>query len=155
MAASPRTFSSIEELKTAIGTELGISAWHEVTQQRIDEFASSTEDHFWIHTDPERAASEGPAGTTIAHGLYTLSLGPKFTYELLGWRDLGVAVNYGYDRVRFPTPVPVGSKLRMRLSLEGVEDLATSTELKLSQFYEIEGSDRPACVASALMRFLR
>lgn len=156
MGESPRTtFRSVEELKAAAGTEIGVSDWHEVTQERIDDFAGTTEDHFWIHTDPRRAADESPTGTTIAHGLYTLSLGPKLNYEIFGWRELGVAVNYGYNRVRFPSPVPVGSSLRMRLTLAGVRDLDSSTEIELTQRFEVKGSDRPACVADALMRFLR
>jgi acyl dehydratase len=107
------TISGIEELKTKIGEELGVSDWHEVTQEAIDAFADATGDHQWIHVDPERASGT-PFGDTIAHGLYTLSLGPKLSDALFSIGGFAFGLNYGYGRVRFPAPLPVGSRVRER-----------------------------------------
>src|SRR3954449_13596206 len=145
------TITGPEELKSRIGEELGVSDWHEVTQERIDAFAEATEDHQWIHVDAERAA-DTPFGGTIAHGLYTLSLGPKFSYALFSLEGFTFGLNYGYDRVRFPAPVPVGSRVRMRATLSKVEDVAGGLQLTVTQTFEVEGSEKPACVAESLAR---
>src|SRR5213596_1686683 len=109
--APMRTITGLDELKQAEGEELGVSDWHEVSQDDINAFADITGDHQWIHVDPERAR-DTPFGGTIAHGLYTLSLGPKFTFELFSIDGFAFGLNYGYGKVRFPAPVPVGSRVR-------------------------------------------
>src|SRR5258707_15427085 len=116
------TLTGPDEVKAAVGQELGVSDWYEVTQATIDQFAQVTGDHQWIHVDPERA-KETPFGGTIAHGLYTLSLGPKFTYSLFTIQDIAFGLNYGYGKVRFPAPLPAGWKVRMRAALSSVEDV--------------------------------
>ena len=115
------TISGIDGLRSRVGEELGVSDWHTVTQAHIDAFASATDDYERIHVDPERA-KETPWGVTIAHGLYTLSLGPKFLYEMFSTEEIPLALNYGFDKVRFLSPVPVGSRVRMRATLEAVDD---------------------------------
>src|SRR5919204_5569601 len=116
------TITGIDELKAKVGQELGVSDWHEVTQDEIDAFAEATEDHQFIHVDPERAA-ETPFGSTIAHGLYTLSLGPVLTDEAFSLEGFAFGLNYGYDRVRFPSPLPVDSRVRMRAALASVDEV--------------------------------
>jgi acyl dehydratase len=145
------TISGIGELKAKVGEELGVSEWHEVTQEAIDAFADATGDHQWIHVDPERAR-ETPFGGTIAHGLYTLSLGPKFSYAMFAIENVAFGLNYGYDRVRFPAPLPVGSRVRMRASLTSVEDIPGGVQTKVTQTFEVEGGEKPVCVAEALAR---
>jgi acyl dehydratase len=145
------TINGIDDLKAKVGEELGVSDWHEVTQERIDAFAAATEDHQWIHVDPERAA-ETPFGGTIAHGLYTLSLGPKFSYAMYSLEGVAFGLNYGYDRVRFPAPLPVGSRVRMRAQLTSVDDVPGGVQLKVTQTFETEGGEKPVCVAEALAR---
>jgi acyl dehydratase len=114
--------TTVAELRALEGTELGPTAWHEITQERVDAFAKATEDFQWIHVDPVRAA-DSPLGGTIAHGLFTLSLGPKFMEELLAFDGFAHSLNYGYDKVRFPAPVPVGSRVRMRATITAVADV--------------------------------
>ena len=146
-----RIFLSLDEIKAAAGTELGVSDWLEIDQQRVDRFAEATGDHQWIHVDPQRAAS-GPFGTTIAHGYLTLSLIPYFAvqnYRIEGGR---MSVNYGLDKVRFITPVPVGSRLRGRTELVTVDELESGAQLSFRTTIEIEGVERPACVAETLSR---
>ena len=145
------TITGIDELKAKVGEELGVSDWHEVTQERIDAFAAATEDYQWIHVDPERA-KDTPFGSTIAHGLYTLSLGPKFGYAMFSMEGVAFGVNYGYERVRFPAPLPVDSKVRMRATLDSVEDIPGGAQFKITQTFEREGDDKPVCVAEALAR---
>jgi acyl dehydratase len=145
------TITGPEELKSKIGEELGVSEWHDVTQERIDAFAEATEDHQWIHVDPERAA-ETPFGGTIAHGLYTLSLGPKFSYAMFSLEGFTFGLNYGYDKVRFPAPVPVGSRVRMRASLAKVDDVPGGLQITIVQTFEAEGAEKPVCVAESLSR---
>jgi acyl dehydratase len=143
------TISGVEGLRSRVGEELGVSDWHEVTQRHIDAFASATDDYERIHVDPERA-KETPWGVTIAHGLYTLSLGPKFLYEIFAMKDVPLALNYGFDKVRFITPVPVGSRVRMRATLAAVED---SGRTRIVQTFEREGQDKPVCVAESLVMY--
>src|SRR4051795_945913 len=146
------TISGIEELRSRAGEELGGSAWHEVTQARIDAFAAATDDYERIHVDPERAR-ETPWGVTIAHGLYTLSLGPKFLYELIEMADVPLALNYGFDKVRFITPVPVGSRVRMRATLSAVEDAGNGVRARVLQTSEREGQEKPVCVAESVVMY--
>ena len=146
-----KVFLSLDELKAAAGTELGVSDWLEIDQERIDRFAEATGDHQWIHVDPIRAES-GPFGTTIAHGYLTLSLLPYFAvrnYRIEGGR---MSVNYGLNKVRFITPVPVGSRLRGRTELVTVDELESGAQLSFRTTIEIEGVERPACVAETLSR---
>jgi acyl dehydratase len=145
------TITGPDELKSKIGEELGVSDWHDVTQERINAFAEATEDFQWIHVDEERA-SDTPFGGTIAHGLYTLSLGPKFSYSLFSLEGFTFGLNYGYGKVRFPAPVPVGSKLRMRATLSAVDDVAGGLQITITQTYEIDGGEKPVCVAESLSR---
>jgi acyl dehydratase len=145
------TINGIEDLKERVGQELGVSEWHEVSQAEIDAFAEATDDHQFIHVDPERA-KQTPFGSTIAHGLYTLSLGPKFSYEMFSVDNVAFGINYGYEKIRFPAPVPVDSKVRMRAELLSVDDIPGGVQFKVKQTYEIEGGEKPACVAEALAR---
>lgn len=145
------TISGIDELKAKVGEELGVSEWHDVTQEAVDAFADATADHQWIHVDPERA-KETPFGGTIAHGLYTLSLGPQFSYAMFSIENVAFGLNYGYDRVRFPAPVPVGSRVRMRASLTSVDDIPGGVQVKITQTFEVEGAEKPVCVAESLSR---
>src|SRR3712207_3315865 len=145
------TFSSVEDLKAAVGQELGVSDWYEVTQERVDAFADATGDHQWIHVDPERA-KETPFGGTIAHGLFTLSLGPGLRGETMDFEGFAAVLNYGYGKVRFPAPLPVGSKVRLRTALLGVEEVQGGVQIVIGQTFEREGGDKPVCVAEQLAR---
>ncbi|MEA2383903.1 MAG: hypothetical protein QOH72_3874 [Solirubrobacteraceae bacterium] len=145
------TITGLDGLRAAMGTELGVTEWHEVTQAAVDAFADATGDHQWIHVDPERAA-QSPLGGTIAHGLYTLSLAPAMTSALLSFEGFAFALNYGYDRVRFPAPLPVGSRVRMRARLAAVEDVPGGAQITIVQTFEREGADKPVCVAESLAR---
>ena len=135
------------------GAEFGPSSWIEVTQARIDAFAETTGDHQWIHVDPERAAS-GPFGATIAHGLLTLSLLPHFTSQMYTVENIAMAINYGYNKVRFITPVKVGAKIRARAEVAKVDRLDGAVQATLTTTVEIEGSDKPAAVAESIVRFI-
>ena len=145
------TISGIDELRAKVGEELGVSEWHEVTQERIDAFADATGDHQWIHVDPERAA-QTPWASTIAHGLYTLSLGPQFTFALFTIEGFAFGLNYGYNKVRFPAPLPVNSRVRMRATLSSVDDVPGGVQLTITQTFEREGEEKPVCVAEAVSR---
>ncbi len=144
-----RIFNGIDELSAAVGEHLGVSDWHEVTQDRINLFADATGDHQWIHVDPQRAA-QGPFGKTIAHGFLTLSLVPLFVGQVYTVDNVRMAVNYGTNKVRFPTPVPVGSRLRGSVTLDSVTQSATGFTVAVTTTVEIEGSDKPACVVQLL-----
>lgn len=150
-ATLPVRPSTFDELRELLGTELGPTDWHEVTQRRIDAFAEITGDDQWIHVDPERAAAS-PMGTTIAHGLYSLSLGPAFSHRLLSFEGFAHSLNYGYDKVRFPAPLPVGSRVRMRLTLSAAEQLEGGIQIRSTQTFEREGHDKPVVVAESLGR---
>ena len=135
-----------------VGREFGPSDWVEVTQERIDAFADATEDHQWIHVDPARA-EEGPFGTTIAHGFLTLSFLPRFLYGVLDLRGhYRLTVNYGLNRVRFPAPVPSGSRLRGRFKLLSYEPIEGGAQLVVEVTMEREGSPKPVCVAESVAR---
>jgi acyl dehydratase len=145
------TFASPQELAGSVGTHLGHSAWLEVTQERIDAFADATDDHQWIHVDPERARS-GPFGTTIAHGYLTLSLAVRFVDEIFAVEGVRMGVNYGTNKVRFISPVPVGSRLRAGGTLAAIEEVPGGWQATLDLTFEVEGADKPACVAQVLYR---
>ncbi|UIX29624.1 MaoC family dehydratase [Streptomyces sp. GQFP] len=146
------TVNGIDELKKLAGSDLGTSEWIEVTQERINTFADATGDHQWIHVDPEKAA-EGPFGAPIAHGYLTLSLFiPLFT-ELLDVQGVTTKVNYGLNKVRFPSPVKVGSKIRLVGRLAGVEDVPGGVQITVDGTIEIEGAPKPAAVLQSLSRF--
>ncbi len=145
------TITGAEEMKAKIGEELGVSGWHEVTQEDIDAFAEVTGDDQWIHVDPERAR-DTPFGGTIAHGYYTLSLAPKFMYELVSFEGFAFGVNYGVNKVRFPSALPVGEKVRMRIELAGVDDVPGGIQVTTKMTFEREGADKPVCVAETLAR---
>lgn len=138
------------DLQARTGKELGVSDWFEITQADVTEFAELTGDRFWIHTDPERAASSRFGGT-VAHGLFTLSLEPRFRYELVTFAGWPVQLNYGYGKVRFPAPLPVGSRIRMRSVLTGAERASSGWRITLEQTFEREGAERPVCVAEAIL----
>lgn len=146
-------FTGLSELVAAEGAELGPTDWLEITQDRVDLFADATEDHQWIHVDPERAAS-GPFGGTIAHGLLTLSLLPYFTHQLYTVDNIAMAINYGYNKVRFITPVRVGARLRARAVIASVAQLDNAVQATLNTTVEIEGAEKPAAVAESIVRFL-
>jgi acyl dehydratase len=146
------TISGIDGLRSRAGEELGVSEWHQVTQEAIDAFAAATDDYEEIHVNPVRA-EQTPWGVTIAHGLYTLSLGPKFLYELYAMEGVSLGLNYGYNKVRFVAPVPVGSRVRMRARLQSVEDVERGVLVTFNETFEIEGHDKPACVAEALVMY--
>lgn len=145
------TIDGIDELRTREGEELGVSAWKTIGQAEIDAFADATGDHQFIHVDPEKA-KETPFGGTIAHGLFTLSLGPVFSEEVWTMTGVAFALNYGYEKVRFPAPVPVDAKLRMSARLSQVTDVAGGVQLQVTQTFEIEGGEKPVCVAESLVR---
>jgi acyl dehydratase len=149
----PSVFHSPAELKQAVGRQLGTSDWLEITQERIDLFAEATGDHQWIHVDPERAA-HGPFGSTIAHGYLTQSLVNYFLPQILEVRGVRMGVNYGADRLRFPAPVPVGSRIRGSAELLAAEDTKDgAVQAKIRVTVEIEGADRPACVIDTISRY--
>ncbi|MEU6539856.1 MaoC family dehydratase [Streptomyces sp. NPDC047000] len=150
--AEPRIFTSVDELKAAVGEQLGYSDWVEVDQKRIDLFADATGDHQWIHVDPERAAG-GPFGTTIAHGYLTLSLLPLFAPQLMAVEGVRMGVNYGTNKVRFPAPVPVGSRLRCTARIGGVEEVTGGVQVTVAFVVEREGGDKPVCVAESVSRY--
>jgi acyl dehydratase len=146
-----RVFASPEEMRAAVGTELGVSGWVEITQERIDAFAEATGDRQWIHIDPERARRESPYKTTVAHGYLTLSMLPVFIYDVIRLEGVRQSVNYGSNRVRFPAPVPAGSRLRGRIRLAAAVPMeGGGLRATLQTTVEIEGSERPACVAETM-----
>ncbi len=145
------TLTGPDEIRAHLGEELGVSEWHEVTQEKIDRFAEVTGDDQWIHVDPERAR-ESPFGGTIAHGYYTLSLAPRFSYDMFKFDGFAFGVNYGLNRVRFPAPMPVGGRVRMRAKLTAVEDIPGGIQITNELTFEREGGEKPVCVAESLAR---
>jgi acyl dehydratase len=149
----PSVFHSPAELKQAVGRQLGTSDWLEISQERIDLFAEATGDHQWIHVDPERAA-QGPFGSTIAHGYLTQSLVNHFLPQIVEVRGVRMGINYGADRLRFPAPVPVGSRIRGSAQLLAAEDTKDgAVQAKIRVTVEIEGAERPACVIDTISRY--
>jgi acyl dehydratase len=147
-----RVFQSLDELTGAVGQTLGDSDWIEVTQDRVDLFADATEDHQWIHVDPA-AAKDGPYGGTIAHGFLTLSLLPLFFKQIYRVEGVRMAVNYGLNKVRFPAPVKVGAKVRATSTLAEVTLLEGAVQAVLSTVVQVEGADKPVCVAESVVRY--
>jgi acyl dehydratase len=136
------------------GDEFGPSSWIEIPQEKIDAFADATGDHQWIHVDPERAA-QGPFRTTIAHGYLTLSLLPVASYEVIPSPGGGMAINYGLNKVRFPAPVPVGSRVRATFRVAEVDEQAWGTQVTMAATIEREGGEKPVCVAEIVFRYYR
>lgn len=145
-------FESPQALQAAAGGHLGHSRWRRVTQDQVNLFADATGDHQWIHVDVERAAA-GPFGGTIAHGFLTLSMLPEMVFELLTVDGVAMVINYGLNKVRFITPVRVGSNIRASAELTAVEEVRGGLQATVTVTFEIEGVDRPACVAESLLRF--
>jgi acyl dehydratase len=151
-----RVFNDFNELKAAVGIEVGVSDWIEITQDRINQFAEATGDEQWIHVDTERAARESPGGTTIAHGLLSLSLIPMFIRSIIGVKGLKNTLNYGANRIRYLTPVPAGSRLRARVSVMEAEDVPPDAlRVTYKVTIELEGGKRPACVAEVIGQHYR
>ncbi len=148
-------FATVDDLPAAVGRHLGWSDWMEVTQDRVNQFAEATGDHQWIHIDAERAAAESPYGTTIAHGYLTLSLTNKFLPSLITVEKTSMGINYGVNKVRFPAPVPVGSRLRVGAELSSAEEIPGGVQAVITITVEVEGSPKPACVAESLTRYMR
>ena len=144
-----RTFTSIEDAKAAVGEEVGTSDWHEVTQDKINAFADATGDHQWIHVN-EEMAKQGPFGTTIAHGYYTLSLAPMLMAQVMQVEGVRMGVNYGLNKLRFINPVKVGSKVRLRGKLVGVEPKSGGNAVTVQMTFDIDGKEKPAAVAEAV-----
>jgi acyl dehydratase len=146
----------LAELQAKVGTETGLGEWIAVNQQRINEFAEATGDHQWIHVDPERAKRESPFGDAVAHGFLTLSLIPHLTGSVTGeappYPGVKLGVNYGLNRVRFPSPVKVDSRVRARSKLKEVQDVGAALQLVTEVTIEVEGQDKPCCVAETVSR---
>ncbi|HMJ77044.1 MAG TPA: MaoC family dehydratase [Iamia sp.] len=143
----------ISGLKDLVGTHLGHSDYVEVTQEQVNTFAEATGDHQWIHVDPERAKKESPFGGPIAHGYLTLSLGPTLAPQIMRVDGIKMGVNYGCEKVRFPAPVPVGSKLRLGAALDAVEDIPGGAQVSMTFTFEVEGAPKPSCVANIIFRY--
>ena len=144
--------NGIEELKGLVGQELGTSTWVEIDQDRINAFADATDDHQWIHVDLERA-KEGPFGGPVAHGYLTLSLIVPMFFEVLQIDGIAMGVNYGLNKVRFPAPVPAGSRIRLKATLAEVEEIAGGVQAVVDGVIEVEGGTKPVCVAQPVYRF--
>lgn len=142
-----------DHLRELVGNEIGLSDWLLIDQPAVDAFAAATGDDQWIHVDGDRASSS-PFGGTIAHGLFTLSLGPRFTYATYVVEGFSFGLNYGYDRVRFPAPFPVGRRVRMRATLISVDEVKGGLQVTVRQTFEVEGGEKPVCVADAVTRWV-
>ncbi|RKS09211.1 acyl dehydratase [Nocardiopsis sp. Huas11] len=149
----PITVNGLDEIRAAAGRDLGHSSWLEIDQKRVNLFADATDDHQWIHVDPDRAAS-GPFGGPIAHGYLTLSLVIPLFSELLVMEGVSVSINYGLNKVRFISPVPVGSRIRMAATLAEVTDVRGGVQCVVDATVEIEGQDKPAVAGQAVFRYL-
>ena len=148
------TVKGIAGLKELVGTHLGYSDWLEITQDRVNTFADATGDHQWIHVDVERAKAESPFGGPIAHGYLTLSLGPVLFPQILRVEGIRMGVNYGCGKVRFPSPVPVGSNLRLGATLDAIEDLDGGwSQISMTFTFEVQDAPKPSCVAEIIFRY--
>lgn len=147
-----RDFADLAALKAQIGQEVALSDWFEITQARVDLFADATDDHQWIHVDPQRAGRESPYGGTVAHGFLTLSLLPAMLVNALHMADMKMGINYGLNKVRFPAPVPVGSRVRARVAILAIADIDGGAQVDWLMTVEREGGGKPVCVAEFLMR---
>jgi acyl dehydratase len=150
--STPRSVDGVEGVKSLVGTELGPTDWVEITQDMVNLFADATGDHQWIHVDVERATKESPFGGPIAHGYLTLSLIPRFLPQLMTFNGFSMGVNYGTEKVRFPSPVPVGSKLRARTVVDSVTDITGGVQILQTVTFEVDGAAKPACVATIVVR---
>ncbi len=146
------SIDGIAGLKAAVGEHLGYSDWHKVSQEQINQFADATGDHQWIHIDKEKAA-QGPFGTTIAHGYLTLSLVPVLLGKVLSVSGVSMAINYGANKVRFPSPVPSGSNVRLGATLVEIEEIAGGAQAQVDVTIEVEGSTKPSLAAQILFRY--
>ena len=147
-----REFTSLQELTALIGQEIAVSDWIDITQQRVQQFADATDDHQWIHLDVARSRAESPYGGTVAHGFLTLSLLPMLMERSIRMTDVKMGLNYGLNKVRFPAPVPVGSRLRGRMTLLAVDEITGGAQLTWQVTIEREGGDKPVCVAESITR---
>jgi len=148
-----RTIHGLQEMAGLVGTEIGVSEWHLVTQDEIDLFAKATHDHQWIHVDPERCKRESPFGGPIAHGYYTIALAPMLLAQVLAVEGVRMGVNYGLNKMRLPSPVPIGARVRVRVTLAGYEPIAGGASVTLGLSFEVEGQAKPACVAEVIYRY--
>jgi acyl dehydratase len=148
-----RTVEGISGLKALVGEHLGYSDWVEIDQQRVNTFADATGDHQWIHVDPERAAKESPFGGPIAHGYLTMSLGPMLFPQIMSVTGIKMGVNYGCGKVRFPSPVPVGSRLRLGAELASVEDIPGGAQVTMVFTFQVEDAPKPSCVSEVIFRY--
>ncbi|MBY8861744.1 MaoC family dehydratase [Nocardia sp. CA2R105] len=146
-------FANLEEFTAAVGTEIGVSDWMTIDQQRVDTFADATGDHQWIHVDPEKAA-KGPFGGPIAHGFLTLSLSVPLMNQATTVGGIRMGINYGLNKVRFITPVPVGGRIRARVTLDSVREIPGGIQAERTVTIELEGADKPACIAQSIARYL-
>jgi len=149
----PRILDGISQLRSLAGQEAGASGWLEVTQSLVDEFAAATGDRQWIHVDPARAQAESPFGRTIAHGFLTLSLLSRLASQAIEVRGFRMSINYGLNRVRFPAPVPAGSRIRAHFTLQSIEELARCAQATWAVIVEVEGAAKPSLVAEGVVRY--
>ena len=147
-----KQIEGIAGMKELVGEHLGHSPYVEVTQEQVQQFADATGDHQWIHVDVERAKA-GPFGAPIAHGYLTLSLGPSLSPQIFTVTGISMGVNYGCGKVRFPAPVPVGSKVRLGATLRSVEDVQGGAQVTMEFVFEVEGAEKPSCVAEVIFRY--
>jgi len=148
-----RTVNGLDEMQGLVGQELGTSDWHTVTQEEIDLFAKATHDHQWIHVDPERCRRESPFGGPIAHGYYTLSLAPHLLAQILRVDGIKMGVNYGLNKMRLPSPLPVGAKVRARATLAALEPVQGGASATFNVSFEVENQSKPTCVAEVIYRY--
>jgi acyl dehydratase len=146
-------FADLNELKSAVGAEIGVSDWMTIDQRRVNTFADATDDHQWIHVDPE-AAAKGPFGGPIAHGFLTLSLSVPLVAQATTVAGIRMGINYGLNKVRFITPVPVGGRIRARVTLDAVRDIPCGLQAERTVSIELEGAEKPACVAESIVRYM-
>jgi len=151
----PTRTLTLDELKTMKGQEIGVSDWHPVTQAEINKFADATHDHQWIHVDPDRAKKESPFGGPIAHGYYTLSLAPHLMEQIVAVKGIRMGINYGLNKLRYPGPVRIGKRVRLKATLADVEDIANGAQVTVGMTFEVEGEPKPGCVAEAVYRYYK
>jgi acyl dehydratase len=150
----PTVLEGADAIRSAVGTHLGYSDWVVITQERVNQFADATGDHQWIHVDVERAKKESPYGGPIAHGYLTMSMSNELVPQVGRMGGFRMGINYGVDKVRFPAPVPVGSRIRAGVEIAEVTDVAGGIQVKLETVIEVEGSEKPACVIESLARWV-
>lgn len=148
---------TLDELQSMKGQDIGISDWHLVSQEEINQFADATHDHQWIHVDPARAAKESPFGGPIAHGYYTLSLAPYLVEQIVAVKGIRMGVNYGLNKLRYPGPVRIGKRVRLKATLADYEEIANGAgaQVTIGMTFEVEGESKPGCVAEAVYRYYK